>query len=136
MLADRWDPARAVQDIRRQGVTYSGGAEVFIRELVDAVEAAGLDSLPLASGYNCGGSAIPSDLVRDVYAQLKKYGRVRRGEIGVVVRSVTPTIAGALGLSRHDGVLIQDVQPEGTALAAGLKADDIVNFKPPKISQN
>jgi acyl-CoA synthetase len=64
VLADRWDAARAVQEIRRHGVTYSGGAEVFIRELVDAVEAAGLDSLPLSCGYNCGGSAIPSDLVR------------------------------------------------------------------------
>ncbi len=88
----------------------------------------GIDTFILTeSGGSEGlGFAIPSDLVRDVYAQLKKYGRVRRGEIGVVVRSVTPTIAGALGLPRHDGVLIQDVQPQGTALAAGLKADDIV----------
>jgi acyl-CoA synthetase len=64
VLADRWDADRAVADIRRHGVTYSGGAEVFIRELVAAVESAGLDALPLSCGYNCGGSAIATDVVR------------------------------------------------------------------------
>ena len=63
VVADRWDAERAVEDIRRHGVTYSGGAEVFIRELAAAVEAAGLDALPLSCGYNCGGSAIPTDVV-------------------------------------------------------------------------
>jgi acyl-CoA synthetase len=49
--------------MRRYGVTYTGGATVFIQELADAVEAAGLDALPLACGYNLGGSAIPLDVV-------------------------------------------------------------------------
>ena len=47
----------------RHGVTYSGGAAVFIEELVDAVEASGMESFPLSCGYNCGGSAIPRELV-------------------------------------------------------------------------
>jgi acyl-CoA synthetase len=62
VLAERWDAARAVDDMRRYGVTYTGGATVFIQELADAVEAAGLESLPLACGYNLGGSAIPLDV--------------------------------------------------------------------------
>lgn len=64
VLADTWDAEQAVADIQRHRVTYSAGAEVFIRELVAAVEAAGLQSLPLPCGYNCGGSTIPTDLVR------------------------------------------------------------------------
>lgn len=72
------------------------------------------------------GFAIPSGLVRDVYAQLRKYGRVRRGELGVIIRSVTPAIASALGLSREEGVLVQDVRPGGGAAEAGLHGDDIV----------
>jgi serine protease Do len=72
------------------------------------------------------GFAIPSNLVRDVYAQLKKYGRVRRGELGVVIRSVTPALVKALGLTRDQGILIQDVVPGKAAAEAGLKADDIV----------
>jgi acyl-CoA synthetase len=63
LIAERWDAARAVDDMRGRGVTYTGGATVFIQELVDAVEAAGLDALPLANGYNCGGSAIPVELM-------------------------------------------------------------------------
>jgi acyl-CoA synthetase len=63
LLAERWDAARAVDDMRAHGVTYTGGAAVFIQELVAAVEAAGLDAFPLANGYNCGGSAIPVELV-------------------------------------------------------------------------
>ncbi|MGO9095511.1 MAG: trypsin-like peptidase domain-containing protein [Bryobacteraceae bacterium] len=72
------------------------------------------------------GFAIPGNLVRDVYAQLKKYGRVRRGKLGVAIRSVTPTLATALGLSREDGVLIQDVAPGKAAANAGVQPDDIV----------
>ena len=49
--------------MRNYGVTYTGGATVFIQELADAVEAAGLDALPLSCGYNLGGSAIPLDVV-------------------------------------------------------------------------
>ena len=47
VLRERWDAARAVDDMRDYGVTYTGGATVFIQELADAVEAAGLDALPL-----------------------------------------------------------------------------------------
>ncbi len=62
VLADRWDAEQAVKAIRRHGVTYSAGAQVFVEELVAATEAAGLDSLPLRCGYNCGGSTISADL--------------------------------------------------------------------------
>jgi serine protease Do len=39
---------------------------------------------------------------------------------------VTPTLATALGLSREDGVLIQDVAPGKAAANAGVQPDDIV----------
>lgn len=72
------------------------------------------------------GFAIPSNLVSDIYGQLRKYGAVRRGELGVIVRTVTPGIAAALGLSREEGVLVQDVKPGGGAAEAGLACNDIV----------
>jgi serine protease Do len=80
-----------------------------------------------SSGGNQGlGFAIPSNLVKDVYAQLKRYGRVRRGELGVIVRTVTPTLAKALDLPGDRGVLIQDVLPGKPAEQAGLQVNDIV----------
>lgn len=72
------------------------------------------------------GFAIPSNLVHDVYAQLKKYGRVRRGELGVIIRSVTPALVKALSLPREQGVLVQDVSPGKAAALAGVEPNDIV----------
>jgi PDZ domain/Trypsin len=72
------------------------------------------------------GFAIPSNLVRDVYGQLKKYGRVRRGELGVAIRTVTPALVKALGLTHEQGILVQDVTPGKEAATAGVRPDDIV----------
>jgi acyl-CoA synthetase len=90
VLAERWDAARAVDDMRRYGVTYTGGATVFIQELADAVEAAGLDSLPLSCGYNLGGSAIPLDVVERAEA----LGFLPRRAYGM---TECPTVSASLG---------------------------------------
>ena len=80
-----------------------------------------------SSGGNEGlGFAIPGNLVKEICAQLQLYGRVRRGELGVVVRGVTPTIAKALKLPQDRGVLIQDVTPGKAAAEAGVQINDIV----------
>jgi serine protease Do len=79
------------------------------------------------SGGNEGlGFAIPSAVVAFAYPQMRKYGHVHRGEIGVLVQTVTPSLAAALDLSRDTGVVISDVVPGSTAEAAGLKIADIV----------
>lgn len=79
------------------------------------------------SGGNEGiGFAAPSNIVRAVYEQLQRDGRVRRGTIGVVAQTITPTLAAALGLDRSSGVLLADIDPAGPAQAAGLQIGDIV----------
>ena len=51
------------------------------------------------SGGNEGiGFAAPSNIVRNVFTQIRKTGRVRRGEIGVHTQTITPLLAEALGL--------------------------------------
>jgi serine protease Do len=47
------------------------------------------------------GFAAPSNIVRNVYYQIRVSGRVRRGEIGVNAQTITPEIARGLGLSRN-----------------------------------
>lgn len=79
------------------------------------------------SGGNEGvGFSIPSNTARIVYQQLVKYGRTRRGTIGVYPTNLTPVLAQGLGLTRNAGVLIEDVVPDSAADKAGLKIDDIV----------
>ena len=72
------------------------------------------------------GFAIPSNLVKTVYGQIRKSGHVHRGEIGVRVQSVTPELAQGLDLQQDYGVLLADVTPEGPGDDAGLKVGDII----------
>jgi serine protease Do len=72
------------------------------------------------------GFAAPSNIVRNVFTQIRKQGRVRRGEIGVNSQTITPLMAEALGLSYDAGVILADVTPGGPGEKAGLEPGDIV----------
>ena len=53
------------------------------------------------SGGNEGlGFAAPSNIVRNVYEQIRVQGRVRRGELDVLVQTITPELARGLGLAQ------------------------------------
>ncbi len=72
------------------------------------------------------GFAIPSNIVKNVYTQIKAEGHVHRSEIGVFAQSITPPLATGLRLSRDWGVLLADVIPDGPGDKAGLKIGDVV----------
>jgi serine protease Do len=72
------------------------------------------------------GFAIPSNVVGNVYEQIRKDGHVHRGEIGVSVQNITPELAAGLDLKQDWGMILGDVDPDGSAAAAGLETGDIV----------
>ena len=79
------------------------------------------------SGGNEGiGFAIPSNVVRNVYQQLRRTGRVSRGYVGVQVQDITPVMAKGLRLAVQSGVVVADVEPESPAERAGLKRRDVI----------
>lgn len=79
------------------------------------------------SGGSVGiGFAIPSNLAKPVIDQIIKYGRTKRGWIGVRIQSVTDDIAESLNLGDIRGALVASVTPKGPAELAGLKPGDIV----------
>ncbi|MBE7211624.1 MAG: trypsin-like peptidase domain-containing protein [Gluconacetobacter diazotrophicus] len=84
------------------------------------------------SGGSIGiGFAIPSDVVRDVVAQLQKSGHVTRGYLGVTAQEITPAMAKALKLptpatGTPTGALVASVQPDSPAEKAGIKAGDVI----------
>ena len=101
----------------------SGGPLVDLRGRL-----VGINTLIVSqAGGNEGlGFAAPSNIVRTVYEQLKKSGRVRRGDIGIRAQTVTPALAAGLGLTRDHGVILADVVPRSPAAAAGLQTGDLV----------
>jgi serine protease Do len=101
----------------------SGGPLVNVKgELV------GINTFILSdSGGSQGlGFAIPSALVQMAYPTLRRYGHLHRGEIGVLLQTITPTLAAGLSLSQDWGAMISDVAPGSPAAIAGLQVQDIV----------
>jgi serine protease Do len=101
----------------------SGGPLVDVRGRL-----VGVNTLIVSqTGGNEGlGFAVPSNIVRTVYEQLKAVGYVRRGEIGIRAQTVTPILASGLGLARASGAVIADVLPGSPADGAGLRPGDQV----------
>jgi Do/DeqQ family serine protease len=101
----------------------SGGALVNT-----AGELVGINSQILSpSGGSIGiGFAIPSNMAKGVMEQLLKTGKVRRGQLGVIVQPVTSEIAQSLDLKEIRGVIVSSVQPGSAAESAGLRQGDVI----------
>jgi serine protease Do len=97
--------------------------------LVDAQgRLAGINTFIISqSGGSEGiGFAIPSNVVKRVYAELRKAGHIHHGHIGIRAIAVTPSLAAGLELPRDWGVILEDVEPEGPSDEAGLQPGDFV----------
>jgi serine protease Do len=70
--------------------------------------------------------AIPIDEAMRVQDQLRVSGRVIRGRIGVTIGAVSREVAEAIGLSKPQGALVTNVDPDGPAAKAGVEAGDVV----------
>ena len=117
------DPMIYIQTDATINPGNSGGA------LVDTEgRLVGINTLILSqSGGSEGiGFAAPSNIVRNIFNQIRKTGRVRRGEIGVNPQTITPLMAEALGLTVDAGVVLSDVIPGSPAEKAGLAPGDLV----------
>jgi Do/DeqQ family serine protease len=101
----------------------SGGA------LVDSLgRLIGINSAIIASsGGNVGiGFAIPSNIAREVMQQLIERGVVQRGQIGVLVQSVTPELAKSVSAPPGAGALVSQVESGSPAERAGLQRGDVI----------
>jgi len=103
----------------------SGGALVNLRgELI------GINSQIVSRGG--GGSigigfAIPTNMVRDIVAQLVEHGAVHRGLLGVASQDLTVELAEAFGLSsQRGGAVVVEIQAGSSAEHAGLRPGDVV----------
>jgi serine protease Do len=82
------------------------------------------------------GFAIPSNILKAVYGQIKMTGRVRRGWVGTRVQTITPELAAALSLPQNWGVVVSDVIPNTPAAKSGLQIGDVVTALDGKPMEN
>lgn len=73
------------------------------------------------------GFSIPSNLARNIVAQLADGGRVRRGWLGVNIQQVTDEIAQSLDLPGGGrGALVARAQDDGPAAKSGIRNGDVI----------
>ena len=79
------------------------------------------------SGGSVGiGFAIPSNVARDIVAQLRDHGKVSRGWLGVQMQPLTSTLAKAVGLTNDQGVVVDSVVDGSPAAHANLQQGDVI----------
>ncbi|RTF86575.1 serine endoprotease DegP [Serratia marcescens] len=101
----------------------SGGALVNLNgELI------GINTANLApSGGNVGiGFAIPSNMVKNLTAQMVEYGQVKRGELGIMGTELNSELAKAMKVDAQRGAFVSQVVPKSSAAKAGIKAGDVI----------
>ena len=101
----------------------SGGALVNLNgELI------GINTAILApDGGNIGiGFAIPSNMVKNLTAQMVEYGQVKRGELGIMGTELNSELAKAMKVDAQRGAFVSQVMPKSSAAKAGIKAGDVI----------
>jgi serine protease Do len=73
------------------------------------------------------GFAIPSNMAKHAYEQIREGGTVERGFLGIEFGQLTPDIAATLGLKEDTkGVVISKIVEDSAAEKAGLKRYDVI----------
>jgi len=101
----------------------SGGALVNMNgELI------GINSAIISrSGGNVGiGFAVPTEIASSIMNQILEFGEIRRGLLGVSIKTIDTEAAEALGNDIDNGALITGIQADSAAEDAGLKVGDII----------
>lgn len=88
-------------------------------------EVIGINTAISGIGQNIG-FAVPVDVAKKIYPQLKESGRVVRGFLGINIDEVDEEFQQALGLPTSDGVLVQGVTAGSPADKAGIARGDVI----------
>jgi Do/DeqQ family serine protease len=72
------------------------------------------------------GFAVPVNLMRQITGQLREYGEVPRGWLGIELQELTPQLAASLGIEQSTGALVAGVYRKSPAAKAGLRPGDLL----------
>ncbi|WP_428994261.1 Do family serine endopeptidase [Buchnera aphidicola] len=101
----------------------SGGALINLNgELI------GINTAILApDGGNIGiGFAIPGNIVNNLVKQMVSFGKVKRGELGIIGTELNSELAKVMQIDAHRGAFVSQVLPKSEADRSGIKAGDVI----------
>ena len=101
----------------------SGGALVNTKGELIGINSAIASHTGSYEGY---GFAVPINLAKKVLNDIKEFGTVKRGFIGVSFRALDGDVAKELNLDKNVGLYVADVYAGTGAEQAGLKKGDII----------
>jgi Do/DeqQ family serine protease len=127
--------ARSINILEKQGIESfiqtdaavnpgnSGGAMINTNGELVGINTAILSS---SGGYEGFSFAIPSLLVKKVVRDIKEFGAVQRGWMGVTIYDINSDMADELKLPEVKGVMVDALTQNGAAKSGGLKVGDVI----------
>lgn len=79
-----------------------------------------------SGGYQGLSFAIPIEVAMKIERQILDHGKVRRGQLGIMIQSVDQSLAESFGLEKARGALVAEVTSGSAAEKAGLKEGDVI----------
>ncbi len=101
----------------------SGGALVNLKGGLVGINTAIASPTGAYAGY---GFAVPANIVSKVVSDLKKYGMVQRGYLGLMIRNVDGNLAKEKDLDVTEGVYVDSITVNSAAGEAGIEVGDII----------
>lgn len=101
----------------------SGGALVNTKGELIGINTAIKSPTGTFTGYSF---AVPVNIVKKVMEDLRDFGVVQRGFLGVTIRNVDSELANELNLNQPSGVYVNGLMDEGAAADAGVKEGDVI----------
>lgn len=101
----------------------SGGALVNTNGELVGITTAIITKSGRYEGYSF---AIPANLVMKIVRDLREFGKVQRGFLGVYVEEMTPELARTLKLPSAQGVYLKGVEQGKAAAEGGLRTGDVI----------
>jgi Do/DeqQ family serine protease len=123
LLNDRFRIESFIQTDAAVNPGNSGGALVNAKGELIGINTAIASQTGSYAGY---AFAIPSQIVKKVINDLKEFGTVQRGFLGVSIRDVDAQFAEEEGLKNLKGVYVQEVNVGSAGEEAGIRKGDVI----------
>ena len=123
VLQDVWDPARAVELIRKEGATFTMASTPFLTDLTRAVSGSG-EGVPSLETFLCAGAPIPGPLVQKARESLgakivSAWGMTENGAVTLIKPDDGDELAFTTDGCALPGAEVKVVDPVGETLPPG-----------------